>query len=303
MIRLALRVRREDAELALAELLELAPSGVEESEVDGLVEYAVYGPPGELPALPDLRAAAGGALVEIVTEEVPDDWHERWRAFHRPVLVSGPHGALRVRPPWEAPSDAGPRGSRDRSGPGLRYRRPRHDAAVPRAAARARAGRCVRGPRLRVRRAGESLPQGSAGIRCSASTTSARASRRRFVNARVNAADVSAERVRPAARRAGPECADDARQPAAPAAAARRPHGFRRRRRRGCSSRAACWRTRPTRSPRRSPSTRGSTSGRAAPAANGRRCCCPAIRASRRPRAGPRARRRARDRAARSSRS
>ncbi|MEA2304008.1 MAG: hypothetical protein QOH43_1288, partial [Solirubrobacteraceae bacterium] len=30
MIRLAMRVRREDAEIALAELLELAPGGVEE---------------------------------------------------------------------------------------------------------------------------------------------------------------------------------------------------------------------------------------------------------------------------------
>ena len=106
MIRLALRVRREDAEVALAELLELAPSGVEERELDGgaVVEYAVYGAPGELPALPDLRAAAGGALVEIVTEEIPDDWHERWKAFHRPVdvpaaVAGGP--ALRVRPPWE----------------------------------------------------------------------------------------------------------------------------------------------------------------------------------------------------------
>ncbi len=104
MIRLALRVRREDAEIALAELLELAPSGVEETErEDGVVEYAVYGAPGELPALPDLRAAVGGALVEVVTEEVPDDWHERWKAFHRPVAVSGPRGALRVRPPWERP--------------------------------------------------------------------------------------------------------------------------------------------------------------------------------------------------------
>jgi ribosomal protein L11 methyltransferase len=108
MIRLALRVRREDAEVALAELLELAPSGVEERELPGgLVEYAIYGPPGEVPALPDLRAAAGGALVEVVTEEIPDDWHERWKAFHRPVLV--PPGArggrgLRVRPPWEAPA-------------------------------------------------------------------------------------------------------------------------------------------------------------------------------------------------------
>ena len=65
MIRLGVRVRREQAELVLAELLELAPGGVEESEDGDVVEYAVYGAPGELPALPDLRAAAGGALVEV----------------------------------------------------------------------------------------------------------------------------------------------------------------------------------------------------------------------------------------------
>ena len=103
MIRLAVRVRREDAEIALAELLELAPSGVEERDLGDIIEYAVYGPPGELPDLPDLRAAVGGALVEVVTEEIPDDWHERWKAFHRPVLVESGRGALRVRPPWEAP--------------------------------------------------------------------------------------------------------------------------------------------------------------------------------------------------------
>ena len=102
MIRLALRVRREDAEVALAELLELAPSGVEESEVGGARRVrGLRRRPASCPALPDLRAAAGGALVEVVTEEVPDDWHERWKAFHRPVEVSGPRGALRVRPPWE----------------------------------------------------------------------------------------------------------------------------------------------------------------------------------------------------------
>jgi ribosomal protein L11 methyltransferase len=88
VIRLAVRVRREDAELVLAELLELAPSGVEEAEVgDGVVEYAVYGSPGELPELPDLRAAAGEALVEVATSELPDDWGERWKRFHRPVLI------------------------------------------------------------------------------------------------------------------------------------------------------------------------------------------------------------------------
>src|SRR3954449_10296410 len=104
MIRLAVRVRRDDAEVALAELLTLAPAGVEEVDLpdDGLVEYAVYGAPGELPDLPDVRAAAGGALVEVRTSEVGDDWAERWRAFHKPVLID--HRLL-VRAPWHAGSD------------------------------------------------------------------------------------------------------------------------------------------------------------------------------------------------------
>jgi len=102
VIRLALRVRLQDAEIALAELLELAPSGVEEVDLGDVVEYAVYGPPGELPALPDLEAAVGGALVEIRTTEVADDWADRWRAFHKPIVVGE---RLHVRPPW---SDARP---------------------------------------------------------------------------------------------------------------------------------------------------------------------------------------------------
>lgn len=114
MIRLAVRVPREQAEVVLAELLELAPGGVEEVDRGAAgVEYAVYGSPGELPALPDLGALAGGALVEIATTEIPDDWNERWKAFHRPVLVPAPPcstrelPSLHVRPPWEAPGRAG----------------------------------------------------------------------------------------------------------------------------------------------------------------------------------------------------
>lgn len=100
MIRLAVRVRREQAELVLAELLELAPGGVEEVEEEDVVEYALYGPPGELPELPDLHAAAGDALVEVSSQEVPDDWADRWREFHKPLVL---RGKLTVRPPWAPP--------------------------------------------------------------------------------------------------------------------------------------------------------------------------------------------------------
>ncbi len=96
MIRLAVRVRAEDAELALAELLALAPQGVEEVPLGDHVEYALYGASGELPLLPDLEAAVGASLVEVVTTEVADDWAERWRDFHRPLDV----GELHVRAPW-----------------------------------------------------------------------------------------------------------------------------------------------------------------------------------------------------------
>jgi ribosomal protein L11 methyltransferase len=101
VIRLAVRVHRRHADLVLAELLELAPSGVEEVEVSSeVIEYAVYGAPGELPAVPDLRAAAGGAYVDVITREIADDWSERWRSFHRPLVISD---RLTVRPPWEPP--------------------------------------------------------------------------------------------------------------------------------------------------------------------------------------------------------
>jgi ribosomal protein L11 methyltransferase len=102
MLRLALRVCRAHAEVVLAELLELAPAGVEEVDVDaGTVEYAVYGSPGELPELPALRALAGEALIDVSTTEIADDWAERWRDFHRPLVLGD---RLSVRPPWEPPA-------------------------------------------------------------------------------------------------------------------------------------------------------------------------------------------------------
>ncbi len=117
MIRLAIRVPRSHADAALAELLELVPGGLEERDLDDdVVEYALYGAPGELPSLPELHASVGDGLVEVSTSELPDDWRERWRDFHHAVLIEPPARAgngesaetvrgLHVRAPWLEPSE------------------------------------------------------------------------------------------------------------------------------------------------------------------------------------------------------
>jgi ribosomal protein L11 methyltransferase len=108
LIRLAVRCPAERAEAVLAELLDLAPGGVEQVDgpdgLDGLVEYAVYGARGELPDLGSLDAMAGAGRIEVRSEEVPDDWAERWKRFYFPVLVAG---RIYVRPPWEEPAQRG----------------------------------------------------------------------------------------------------------------------------------------------------------------------------------------------------
>jgi ribosomal protein L11 methyltransferase len=103
LIRLAVRCAPAQAEAVLAELTVLAPNGVEEERGPDYVEYALYGGEGELPELGEIEAAAGDGLVDVVATEVPDDWADRWRDFHRPILVGG---RLWVRPSWTEP-DAG----------------------------------------------------------------------------------------------------------------------------------------------------------------------------------------------------
>ena len=85
----------------LAALLELAPGGFEQLDGEEFVEFALYGTPGELPTFPEGSASVGGVAVQVRGEEVPDDWEERWKRYHVPVLVGG---RLWVRPPWEQPA-------------------------------------------------------------------------------------------------------------------------------------------------------------------------------------------------------
>jgi ribosomal protein L11 methyltransferase len=102
MIRLAVRCAPEYAEHVMANLLELAPNGLEEERGPDWIEFAIYGPPGEVPDLGEVQAAAGGNLVDVKTTSVPDDWADRWADFHRPIEVAG---RLGVRPSWWDPED------------------------------------------------------------------------------------------------------------------------------------------------------------------------------------------------------
>ncbi|MGC1167000.1 MAG: 50S ribosomal protein L11 methyltransferase [Solirubrobacterales bacterium] len=100
MIRLAIRCSVEQADLVLAELAVLAPNGVEEERGPGYVEYAIYGGEGELPELGELDAVVGEGRIEVSSTEIPDDWADRWRDFHKPLLVGE---RLWLRPSWEEP--------------------------------------------------------------------------------------------------------------------------------------------------------------------------------------------------------
>jgi ribosomal protein L11 methyltransferase len=102
VIRLAVRCSSELADQVLAELTVLAPNGVEEERGPGYVEYAIYGGEGELPDLGELDAVVGEGRIEVSSTEIPDDWADRWRDFHKPLLVGD---RIWLRPSWEPPRE------------------------------------------------------------------------------------------------------------------------------------------------------------------------------------------------------
>ncbi len=73
-------------------MLELAPTGFEEVELDETLELAVY-----TDAAGEERIAASFASSSSIGIE--PGWEERWREFHRPARAGG----LWIGPPWEDP--------------------------------------------------------------------------------------------------------------------------------------------------------------------------------------------------------
>ena len=73
-------------------MLELFPEGFEEVECDGDLELAAYAPAGAEERF--WQAFGPGAAADV-----PEDWSEAWKRFHRPVRV----GPLWIGPPWEEP--------------------------------------------------------------------------------------------------------------------------------------------------------------------------------------------------------
>jgi len=94
-LRIAFRVRREEAERARASLLVDLPWEVEQVERGDEVELVFLVAPAEEPDHDDLREQVGEGILEITRTEVP-------AAESRPAVQVG---RIRVRPPWLDPLD------------------------------------------------------------------------------------------------------------------------------------------------------------------------------------------------------
>src|SRR5204862_3015493 len=90
--RVADEVGHERLEEARATMLELFPEGFEEVDRPQGVELAAYTDAAGEERLWHFFAGAQA-------DDVPLGWEDRWRDFHKPVVV----GSLWIGPPWESP--------------------------------------------------------------------------------------------------------------------------------------------------------------------------------------------------------
>lgn len=89
---MAVRVAEDEAEVARARFLALAPEGFEEVELEAGVELALY---TDAQGEPRVRSIFPSATTTVVAS----GWEHGWREFHRGGRVAG----LWIGPPWETP--------------------------------------------------------------------------------------------------------------------------------------------------------------------------------------------------------
>jgi ribosomal protein L11 methyltransferase len=81
-----------EVEVATAWLLDRFPEGLEERDLEGLSELAVFtDDAGE--------SAVRAAFADVSSEPVQAGWEDRWKEFHRPFRAGG----LWIGPPWIPP--------------------------------------------------------------------------------------------------------------------------------------------------------------------------------------------------------
>jgi ribosomal protein L11 methyltransferase len=97
LVRVSFDVPGEQAEQVRAAVLELVPGGFEEAQRGLWVRFLLYVDAG-------LAERACSVFKGAHVEPVPPGWEDGWRAFHRPVRVSG----VWIGPPWEMPPPGEP---------------------------------------------------------------------------------------------------------------------------------------------------------------------------------------------------
>lgn len=106
MRRVVLRVREDAAEDVLDALLPRLTDGVHERPARaGAVELVAHALTGPLPPREELVALAGGALISLDQQDVPEDWRERRRLDGAGGVAIG--GRVWLRSPLDPPPPAG----------------------------------------------------------------------------------------------------------------------------------------------------------------------------------------------------
>ena len=100
IVEVVLRVPAEREEDAIAHLAEFSPGGFRSDPIPaaGVVEFGVFVDADVAATVEAYLVRAGVPVSSSHVVDVPEDWNEKWKEFHKAVLI----GELWVGPPWLA---------------------------------------------------------------------------------------------------------------------------------------------------------------------------------------------------------